>query len=61
MPQRINVHNKLISEKFDNISVAYPTTSSEVYSFKVSNALVATLTVTYTDTTKANISTVVKS
>ena len=61
MPQRIRVDNKLIHEKYNNISVAYPDTTSEVYTFKNDNAVMATLTVTYTDATKKDVLTVVKS
>ena len=60
MPQRIRVDNKLIHEKYNNISVAYPDTTSEVYTFKASNAVVATVTLTYTDTTKDFLLTAVK-
>ena len=55
--------NALITKPYDSIVVTYPTTSSEVYTFKsggISGTTIAILTVTYTDTTKENLSTVVK-
>lgn len=46
---------------YDYVSVAYPDTTTEVYTFKVGGAggiTVGTLTVTYTDATKEDIATV---
>lgn len=48
---------------FDAITAAYPDSVTEVYSFKaggISGTLAATVTVVYTDSTKALISTVEK-
>lgn len=45
----------------DYIAVTYPTTSSEVYTFKTGGSggtTVATVTVTYTDDTKENLTSV---
>lgn len=53
----------LVNEAFDYISVAYPTSSSEVYTYKTGGSggtTVATVTVTYTDSTKENIQSVEK-
>ena len=47
----------------DYIAVSYPTSSTEVYVYKINGAsgeTVATLTLTYTDDTKANILSVAK-
>ena len=47
----------------DYISVAYPSDTTEVYTYKLggsSGDIVATLTLTYTDNTKANIFSVAK-
>lgn len=47
----------------DYIAVTYPTSSTEVYTFKqggVSGTTVATMTVTYTDGTKENISSIAR-
>lgn len=48
--------------EYDYISVAYPDTTSEVYTFKTGGAggtTVGTITITYTDATKDSLSTVV--
>lgn len=48
---------------FDYISAAYPTSSSEVYTYKSGGSggtTVATITVSYTDSTKASISSVAR-
>lgn len=53
----------LIMPSYDYISAAYPLTTQEVYTFKTGGSggtTVATITVNYTDATKANISTVAK-
>ena len=47
---------QLVPKVFDAISTTYPTTSQEVYSYftgGLSGTLVATVTVNYTDSTKA--------
>lgn len=49
---------KLVTEDFDYIAGAYPDTDTEVYTFYTGGSggtLVATITVNYTDSTKANI------
>ena len=53
----------LIKTSYDYVSVSYPDGVTEVYSFRlggVSGKLVATITLVYTDSTKANLSTVAK-
>lgn len=48
---------------FDAVSVSYPTNTTEVYTFKtggVSGITVATITLTYTNVSKQNLSSVVK-
>ena len=52
--------NILYGIEFDSISATYPTTTSEVYTYTLSASIVATITVTYTDTTKCFITSVVK-
>lgn len=50
--------------KYDYIAVAYPLATTETYTFKTGGSggtTVATLTVVYTDSTKANLSSVTKS
>jgi len=61
MATRIDVFNKFINEKYDNISATYPNDVTEVYSFKRGNGVVATVTVVYSDSSKDLISTVRKS
>lgn len=49
---------------YDYVSVAYPTSSTETYTFKsggASGTLIATIAVVYTDSTKQSLSTVTKS
>lgn len=54
---------QLVTEDYDYIAVAYPSTTSETYTYKtggVGGTTVATITVVYTDTTKENISSVAR-
>lgn len=49
----------MVSETYDYFSVAYPTTTQEVYTFKTGGSggtTVCTITLNYTDATKANLS-----
>lgn len=49
---------------YDYVSVSYPNSTTEVYTFKTggsSGTTVATVTLTYTDSTKDNLSSVEKS
>ena len=53
----------LVTVPFDAIEAAYPLATQEVYSYKIgglSGALVATITVNYTDASKSVISSVVR-
>lgn len=53
----------LVTNSYDYISVAYPGVETEVYTYKDGGAggtTVATVTVVYTDSTKQNLSTVMK-
>jgi len=59
----ITIAGNMIDVDYDYVSVAYPTTSSEVYTFKTGGSggvTVATITISYTDTTKEYILTVTK-
>jgi hypothetical protein len=51
----------MVTERHDRIDVSYPSGAAEVYTYKLAGVTVATVTVTYTDSTKANLSSVVKS
>lgn len=61
----VNVVGSLLSEvNFDYIAATYPTSSSEVYTYKNGGSggtTVATITVVYTDSTKETLSSVTKS
>ena len=61
MATETNVRNKLVNVEYDNVSVTYPTSTSEIYEFKQGGAVLQTVTVVYTDATKENISTVTRS
>lgn len=53
----------LINESYDYIGITYPTSTTEVYVFKVNGSggtTVATLTLTYTDDTKDSLSSVAR-
>lgn len=53
----------MLSETYDYLSVNYATATQEIYTFKTGGSggtTVATLTINYTDSTKANISNVAK-
>lgn len=60
-----NLHVKsfgaLSAYEYDNIAVAYPDGTTETYTFKAGTVPAGTISVTYTDSTKGSISTVVKS
>jgi len=60
MPTRINIYNKFIHEKFNDVSVSYPNSTTEIYTFKLDNVTVAIVTVIYTNDTKKDLSSVVK-
>lgn len=50
---------KLVPRNFDYIAVAYPTATTETYTYKNGGSggtTVATITITYTDSTKENLS-----
>jgi hypothetical protein len=56
--------NSLVFEPFDYIGVAYPSGATETYTYKTGGAsgtTVATITVVYTDSTKADLSSVTRS
>ena len=52
---------KLVTEAFDSVYATYPDSVTEVYTYQLAASTVATVTVIYTDSTKANILSVVKS
>ena len=63
-PLPVTNFGSLITDNYDYVSVAYPLTTTEVYTFKSGGSggtTKATVTLVYTDATKANLSTVTKS
>lgn len=50
----------LVTVPFDEIQATYPTTSTEVYTFKNASLTVATVTVTYTTSAKTVLTSVVR-
>ena len=55
--------NNLIQVEYDYVGVTYPTTTSEVYTYKTGGSggtTVSTVTIVYTDTTKDNITSVAR-
>lgn len=57
------VAGQLVDESFDYIGVTYPSSTEEVYTYKTGGAsgtTVAVVTVTYTDGTKENVSSVAR-
>lgn len=61
LPVTAAINNTLVPEQHDEIQATYPTISSEVYTYKLSGASVAVVTVTYTDATKEVLTSVVRS
>lgn len=45
----------LVIPRYDSFTVTYPSTVSEVYAFSYLGSSVATLTITYTDSTKSSL------
>lgn len=63
-PQITTLWNTLIQAPFDYLSVAYPDSVTEVYTFKAGGSggtTVTTLTLVYVDASKASLSTLTKS
>ena len=52
----IKTSNNFLREKLgNNIQVAYPTSTTETYTFRQNTTTIYVLTITYTDATKENI------
>ena len=56
----LRVSSGLIKVAYDSIYATYPTATTEVYTYKQSGSTVATVTVTYTTSTKDVLSSVVR-
>ena len=52
--------NTILSSDWDSFTVAYPDTTTEVYSFKDGLTVIKTVTIVYTDATKDLISSVTR-
>lgn len=59
-PVPTTINNTLVPEQHDEIQATYPTSSSEVYTYKLSGSTVATVTVTYTSDDKQTLTSVVR-
>lgn len=60
----VNPISGLVTAAFDAITVAYPSSTQEVYSYRTGGTggtVVATLTLNYVDSTKAQLASVAKS
>lgn len=58
---RVSLASGMSPERYDEVQVTYPTTTTEVYTFKLAATTVGVITVTYTTTTKDFIQSVVRS
>lgn len=56
----IPIVGPLIRVAYDSVYASYPDSVTEIYEFKESAATVATVTVVYTDSTKENLSSAVR-
>jgi hypothetical protein len=50
----------IVAVNYDQILATYPDSVTEVYTYKLTGSTVATVTVVYTDNTKANLASVTK-
>lgn len=58
---RVALSNRFAPEQYDEIAVTYPSSVLEVYTYKLNSTTVGVISVTYTDSTKENISSVLRS
>jgi hypothetical protein len=57
---RVLLTGGMAPDAYDEIQATYPTSASEVYTYKLNTTTVATVTVTYTDSTKEVLTSVVR-
>lgn len=57
---RVSASGGLAPAQYDTIEVTYPTSSTELYTYKLSTVTVGTISVTYTDSTKLVLSSVTR-
>jgi hypothetical protein len=56
----VRMSGAIVAVNYDQILASYPDIVTEVYTYKLTGLTVATVTVVYTDSTKANLSSVTK-
>jgi hypothetical protein len=56
----VKVAGGIVGVNYDQIIATYPNPVTEVYTYQLAAVTVATVTVVYTDSTKANLSTVTR-
>jgi hypothetical protein len=59
--QDVAIISSLVPEQYDTITATYPATNEEVYTYSYKGSTVATVTVIYTDATKAVLTSVTRS
>jgi len=57
---RVTLMDGIINFLWDYVEVSYPNTTTETYTFKSSGTTTGVLNVVYTDSSKANLSTVTR-
>jgi hypothetical protein len=58
---QVSLGGNLVNEAYDSIYATYPDTETEMYTYKLDGATVAVVTVVYSDSTKVQLTSVVKS
>jgi len=56
----VRMSGTIVAVNYDQILATYPDSVTEVYTYKLTGSTVATVTVVYTDNTKANLASVTK-
>lgn len=60
---KTTTNNTLVTEKFNYISIDYPNNTTEIYTYKLGGAsgnTVATITITYVNSSKALVSSILR-
>lgn len=58
---RVTLSGGLAPEKYDRVDITYPTSTTEVYDFKLSGDTVAVITLTYASSAKSELVSAVRS
>lgn len=56
----VRMSGAIVAVNYDQILATYPDPITEIYTYKLSSVTVATVTVLYTDSSKANLASVTK-